>query len=160
TLTLAASDAAPNAVFGASLYLDPPSAFFGAPANSGTTAPGFGKAYVFREPQDVGAPCTIDLDCIRGVICVEMVCTSCQSDADCDRSKYCAADHGCHTRKGQALGCDVAAGADCAEENCRVCQSGHCADGVCCNSACDGTCTSCALPDYVGTCTPVEGPPH
>ena len=33
------------------------------------------------------------------------------------------------------------------------CQSGFCANGVCCSSACDGVCESCALPSSVGTCS-------
>ncbi len=32
------------------------------------------------------------------------------------------------------------------------CQSGFCIDGVCCNSACQGSCRSCALPGALGTC--------
>ena len=35
------------------------------------------------------------------------------------------------------------------------CASGFCADGVCCNTACGGTCVSCALPGRVGTCSPL-----
>ena len=33
------------------------------------------------------------------------------------------------------------------------CRRGHCADGVCCDAACDGPCESCARPDAAGTCT-------
>jgi hypothetical protein len=36
-----------------------------------------------------------------------------------------------------------------------ACQSGFCAQGVCCNTACTGTCLSCALTGTPGTCTPV-----
>ena len=36
------------------------------------------------------------------------------------------------------------------------CGSGHCADGVCCDAACDGICQSCALTGKLGVCTPVE----
>jgi len=35
------------------------------------------------------------------------------------------------------------------------CNSGFCAQGVCCTTACAGTCASCALPASVGTCTSV-----
>lgn len=34
------------------------------------------------------------------------------------------------------------------------CQSGICADDVCCDAACDGTCESCDLAATEGTCTP------
>jgi hypothetical protein len=36
------------------------------------------------------------------------------------------------------------------------CFSGHCTDGVCCNSACDGACTACNLPGRLGTCLPTD----
>jgi hypothetical protein len=36
------------------------------------------------------------------------------------------------------------------------CESGFCADGVCCNVACGGGCVSCALPGRLGTCWPVD----
>ena len=35
------------------------------------------------------------------------------------------------------------------------CQSNHCVDGVCCDSACTGACRSCALPRRSGRCTPI-----
>jgi hypothetical protein len=34
------------------------------------------------------------------------------------------------------------------------CDSGFCADGVCCNEKCDDVCVSCKLPDSKGMCTP------
>ncbi len=34
-------------------------------------------------------------------------------------------------------------------------ESGHCADGVCCDSACTGVCESCNLTGTVGTCTAI-----
>ena len=34
------------------------------------------------------------------------------------------------------------------------CASGYCVDGVCCESACDGTCMACNLPSALGTCSP------
>src|SRR5262245_10884339 len=36
------------------------------------------------------------------------------------------------------------------------CRSGHCVDGVCCATACTGTCQSCATPGAIGTCLPAE----
>jgi hypothetical protein len=35
------------------------------------------------------------------------------------------------------------------------CDSGFCTDGVCCESACEGLCETCALPDSRGRCVPV-----
>lgn len=44
----------------------------------------------------------------------------------------------------------------------RQCESGFCVDQVCCNAACDGPCTTCALSGLEGQCSPA-GPgtdPH
>jgi hypothetical protein len=46
-----------------------------------------------------------------------------------------------------------ASGSDCAADS--DCGSGHCADGVCCDSACDRECYSCNEPGSAGTCIPV-----
>jgi hypothetical protein len=35
------------------------------------------------------------------------------------------------------------------------CESGFCADGVCCHTACDGLCEACNLPGTEGTCSPL-----
>jgi hypothetical protein len=35
------------------------------------------------------------------------------------------------------------------------CASGFCANGVCCMTACDGSCQSCALPESPGRCAPL-----
>lgn len=37
------------------------------------------------------------------------------------------------------------------------CVTGHCVDGVCCESDCRMACRSCALPDAKGLCRPVPG---
>jgi hypothetical protein len=44
-------------------------------------------------------------------------------------------------------------GASCSDAT--ECQSTFCAQGVCCDSACTGACTSCALTGTLGTCTNV-----
>jgi hypothetical protein len=46
-----------------------------------------------------------------------------------------------------------AVGARCSEPG--QCQSGFCADGHCCATACEGTCQACDLPGSEGTCGPV-----
>jgi len=46
----------------------------------------------------------------------------------------------------------VAAGEQCEADD--ECSTGYCADGVCCNSACNGTCESCDAPGQEGQCTP------
>jgi MYXO-CTERM domain-containing protein len=40
------------------------------------------------------------------------------------------------------------------------CGSGFCADGVCCNAACNGQCEACDQPFAQGVCSPVAGDPH
>ena len=49
--------------------------------------------------------------------------------------------------------CCGRSGAAC--EAATECQSGFCADGVCCNVACTGACVSCDQVDQVGVCSPV-----
>ena len=44
-------------------------------------------------------------------------------------------------------------GQDCTDGS--ACASGHCVDGVCCESACTGRCTFCATPESRGRCVQV-----
>lgn len=50
----------------------------------------------------------------------------------------------------RGTGCSVAAD----------CDSGFCADGVCCNTACGADCSACDVAGSVGTCSPISGEPH
>ena len=68
---------------------------------------------------------------------------SCAGDGDCDAGAYCDAGGHC--------GPDLDLGGACSSGS--QCRSGICADGVCCNSACGGTCQSCDLAGSAGTCT-------
>ena len=56
------------------------------------------------------------------------------------RTEGCPGSGSGHTNLGQPCSCS----SDCG--------SGFCVDGVCCNSACTGTCMSCSLPGSEGTC--------
>ena len=69
--------------------------------------------------------------------------TTCTVDADCATGYFCIG--GSCAKKTPGTAC--AADSDCG--------SSHCAQGVCCNNACTGTCMSCALTATNGTCTPV-----
>jgi hypothetical protein len=76
----------------------------------------------------------------------------CNSDKDCNPDSYCQADGQCTQRKPQGSSCQPQAGADCLQKDCRVCSTGFCTDGVCCNSGCQGPCESCNL-STSGSCT-------
>ncbi len=67
---------------------------------------------------------------------------TCTSDSQCSSGQYCA-NGACQERK--------TLGATCGGDN--QCASGKCVDGVCCNSACDGSCDACNLAGKAGTCS-------
>jgi hypothetical protein len=68
--------------------------------------------------------------------------TTCGSDADCDANAHC---------DGGRCYLDLGPGETCDEPS--DCQSSYCVDGVCCNSACTGTCRRCDLTGSRGTCS-------
>ncbi len=73
----------------------------------------------------------------------------CSSDAGCSPGYYCDAAGACVDEKPQRATCNPSA--DCKSGNCRVCATGNCVDGYCCDTACSGACDACdATP---GTCT-------
>ena len=69
--------------------------------------------------------------------------TTCQTNDDCIPGSFC--NNGSCGRR--PLGASCTTGDDC--------NSLICAQGVCCNNDCKGTCQSCALAGAAGTCTPV-----
>jgi hypothetical protein len=68
---------------------------------------------------------------------------ACTADANCVSPNVC---------NGNSCGKKMR-GASCSVAN--ECQTGFCAQGVCCDSACAGACSSCALPGALGTCSTV-----
>ena len=76
------------------------------------------------------------------------ICFSGTCPPDCD-GKSCMQDDGCGA---PCLGACLADGEVCAKAS--QCLSQECADGVCCNSPCDGECESCALLETQGICSP------
>lgn len=74
-------------------------------------------------------------------------CAPCVTTSDCavPASTYCAAGGRCLPKLGQ--------GAVCAADE--ECDTGHCVDGVCCNTACDGACEWCGVATPAGVCVPV-----
>jgi hypothetical protein len=71
---------------------------------------------------------------------------------DCTDQSQCDSQHSCDF---QTASCGKAGpGESCKNDD--GCISGHCADGVCCNIACQGACVACNLPGRLGTCMPVD----
>ncbi len=69
---------------------------------------------------------------------------TCSSNADCAANGYCDMGTGtCVPKKPVGQVCSANS----------MCQSGSCADGVCCNAACGGTCQACNLAGSLGTCS-------
>lgn len=88
-----------------------------------------------------GYPCNPD-----GSACA----SSCVQDSDCASAAYYCSEQGqCLRKRSQGEVCAKAS----------QCGSGHCADGVCCNSTCEGQCEACDRPNTVGSCVPVTGDP-
>jgi hypothetical protein len=84
-------------------------------------------------------------------ICETMTChdgTTCEppcTETSCGSGARCTAMGVCQRLSLTGEAC--AATAECA--------GGTCADGVCCTTACDGVCESCALPGKAGVCTAI-----
>jgi hypothetical protein len=66
------------------------------------------------------------------------------SDENCVTTAFCDAGE-CAAKKLQ--------GDMCADN--KECASGHCTDAVCCDTACDGVCSSCDMAPDTGTCTSI-----
>jgi hypothetical protein len=100
--------------------------------------------------------------CVDGRCCGSASCGTCQAcnvvgslgtctnvptmtpdDTCVGATKLCDGNGACKTTTGGAC----AMGSDCFSTNC--------ADGVCCNQACSGTCVACNVAGSVGTCTNV-----
>lgn len=84
--------------------------------------------------------CSVDVD-VEGGRCDAT--HLCPADWQCGPNGMCIPI--CQGDQCAALGSGCSSGSDC--------QSGHCVDGVCCESGCDGVCESCNAGD-AGTCAP------
>ncbi len=62
--------------------------------------------------------------------------TSCANDAQCVAARFCNTSAG-------TCDLDQADGATCTASS--QCTSGHCVDGVCCDTACTGSCQACSV---------------
>ncbi|HQP34812.1 MAG TPA: MYXO-CTERM sorting domain-containing protein [Polyangiaceae bacterium] len=68
--------------------------------------------------------------------------TACVTDNQCADGYFCGTGGKCLLQKNPGQACNSAT--DCAQPGCRECVTGHCADGFCCDSACDAPCDECA----------------
>ncbi|MSP25271.1 MAG: hypothetical protein EXR75_08935 [Myxococcales bacterium] len=98
---------------------------------------------------DVTCACEAASDCpIPPGFCAVAVCKECACGvAISPAGTSCGPNGKVCTEGGQ---CVSGLGAPCGEGG--ECASGFCADGVCCESACDGACVSCALKGAAGSC--------
>lgn len=93
-------------------------------------------------------------------------CSACTTDAQCPTNDFCNAAGNCEKRRDQGTACDVRAGADCIDAGCRVCATGPCQTGECCDRVCSQS-EVCAAVSKVsgpdGTCgeakTAIAGSP-
>jgi len=116
--------------------------------------------------------CVVDGDCNGNDVCNNMsMCVQCVVDTDCKvgTNPTCVQSNCISCSDGIKNGDEV--GVDCGGTKCTKkcdgaacamaadCKSNFCADGVCCNAVCTGTCLSCNLAATVGVCTniPLNG---
>lgn len=109
-----------------------------------------------------GGPCGTGLTCNAAGECVE-----CTANGDCTvgMRPSCDTTFSCVScsdgiQNGTETGLDCGGGtcSKCDGDSCgqgTECKSSECADGVCCNMACSGTCVACDLPGEKGACSPV-----
>lgn len=84
-------------------------------------------------------------NCANGLVCTGTsgACpASCQTDSQCAPGRFCNSSKQCAVKLAQGSACTAAG----------QCTTGHCVDGVCCNSGCAGGCDSCNLAGSAGTC--------
>ena len=104
---------------------------------AGTDAATDASADSGNDAADVGTDAMNDVGTDTGVGCT------------CTIGQYCDTSSGTPTCVPQR-----AIGVTCAVDT--ECQTSHCADSVCCNSACSGAGLSCnSSPDFAGLCMPI-----
>lgn len=113
----------------------PGCAFYPSSTTCGPAQSCAGGIVTLQDTCDGAGTCTDagTLSC-NGLRCDGADCrTSCTDHSHCLGAYWCDIDSTCQA--------DKSLGAGCADD--RECLSGHCADGVCCDSACTGPCLAC-----------------
>lgn len=112
----------------------------GSPASCGPAQPGF--AQTSAEVCQGGSCMTATLTSCGLYVCGGDTClAACASNDQCVSGAFC---------QGGLCQPQVGLGNPCLED--ADCTSGHCLDGVCCNTGCDGLCQKCDLQGSVGVC--------
>ena len=80
--------------------------------------------------------------------------SACTSDTDCSTGNWCNGSNKCVPKEPNSPANTCTANDQCV--------SGHCTDGFCCDTACNGQCQACDVAGSEGTCspTPANGAPH
>lgn len=96
---------------------------------------------------DAQGGCKVDKKSCGGLACADgSSCkTSCAQDADCLGTDVTCLAGVCTAVKPNGSACGT---------NGKLCKSGNCVDGVCCDSACGSACHACNLSGKAGTCSP------
>jgi len=95
---------------------------------------------------------------VTSTLCDPYACgTNNACKTTCAVGTDCTSPASCTIATGQTTGTcgKLAIGQPCTAA--AMCNSGFCAQTVCCNNACAGTCSSCNLSGTVGTCTSIAG---
>lgn len=115
------------------------------------------------QPALQGARCRFGAECTSG-FCADGVCCDSACDGVCRActaaKKGTGADGVCGDVPPELdpARCALFRGSPCKSD--AQCGTGHCVDGVCCDSACDGQCEACDVDGSFGVCVPVSGAPH
>jgi hypothetical protein len=125
-------------------------------------APPAGDIFYYKV---TAAGCASNGECPTG-FCVDSVCCDTACSGTCEACDLAGGEGTClPIPAGQDPAGECGAGASCDGIGaCRLanggtctlgseCLSGFCADGVCCNTACDGVCEQCNAAGSVGSCT-------
>lgn len=113
-------------------------------------------------PAWIIAVAVLAVGCLRTTVDSGVLKCATDSKRQCPNGYYCASDGTCW-KNGSMAGADmaVAAAAKHQGDTCTApgdCDTGYCADGICCDSPCTGQCEACDV--GAGICSPVSGAPH